>query len=313
MAKPPIGVLVMAYGTPKNLDEVEAYYTDIRHGRAPTPELLADLKSRYGAIGGLSPLNEITQAQCTGLEKWLNQHSAIPQFKVYLGLKHVVPSIQDAVADMVKDGVEEAVGIVLAPHYSRLSIGTYESAARSAIEKLHGPQFYMIPSWHLQPRFLALLADRVTDSLQKFALQDSVKVLFTAHSLPERILADHDPYPQQLRETGEAVAAKLGLKDYDFGWQSAGRTQETWLGPDILIRLAELADSGVKQVLVCPAGFVSDHLEVLYDLDVQASTLATELGIHFERTRSLNADEAFLRALSEVVMGQIETVRRNVK
>jgi ferrochelatase len=296
----PLGVLVMAYGTPKDLSEVEAYYTHIRHGRKPTPELLQELISRYEAIGGVSPLNEITAAQGRGIEEILNRDGDGP-FKVYLGMKHVSPFIADAVRQMAEDGIAEAITLVLAPHYSTMSVAAYQKAADEAAKQFGRPVLFHVDSWHLHPRFIAVLSQRVQEALGKYENPSEVTVIFSAHSLPEKILASGDPYPQQLRETGQAVAEKLGLKRVVYAWQSAGRTADKWLGPDILDVLRDLAAYGVKDVVICPAGFVSDHLEVLYDIDIECQALARELGIRLTRTRSLNADPEFLRALAEVV------------
>lgn len=298
-----IGVLMMAYGTPRSLDEVEAYYTHIRHGRAPTPELLNELVGRYQAIGGVSPLNAITEAQAKGVEDLLNQgeNQSGMRYTVYLGMKHTTPFIEEAVKHMAQDGIDEAVSIVLAPHFSTMSVGVYQNSALEAASAIGRPVLYPVRSWHLEREFLNLLANRVQESLETFEKPDKVMVVFTAHSLPEKILAQNDPYPEQLQETGHAVASKLGLSHYMFGWQSAGRTQDAWLGPDILSVLKDLQSQGWEQVLVCPAGFVSDHLEVLYDLDIEANNLARELGISFKRTRSLNTDAAFLETLAQVV------------
>lgn len=299
MTRQPIGVLIMAYGTPQNLNQVEAYYTHIRHGSTPSRELLDELIGRYEAIGGVSPLNAITQAQAEGVENLLNQGGK--NYRVYLGMKHVSPFIEEAVAKMAEDGIAEAVSLVLAPHFSTMSVGAYQKSALDAVAAHGNPQLFPVRSWHLHPRFLELLANRVQEGLSTFSDPSQVMVVFTAHSLPERILAQHDPYPEQVKETGEAVAAKLGLPHYMFGWQSAGRTEEKWLGPDILTILRDLHHAGRKQVLVCPVGFVSDHLEVLYDLDIEARKLAHELSITFERTQSLNTDVRFLETLAEVV------------
>lgn len=305
MQQSPIGVLVMAYGTPRNLDEVAAYYTHIRRGHAPTPELLQNLIDRYEAIGGVSPLNEITRAQAAGIEERLNA-SGGTRFKVYLGMKHTAPFIKDTVAQMADDNVEQAISLVLAPHYSTMSIKTYQSAANEAAVHRGKPQFSHIDNWHLEPDFIALLADNVSQALKNFDDPDGVRVLFSAHSLPERILRVGDPYEQQLHETGEAVAALLGLHNYSFAWQSAGRTEEKWLGPDILDVLATLHDDGQDDIIVCPAGFVSDHLEVLYDVDIECQSVAKKLGMHLERTASLNANPRFLEMLSQVVLQQFD-------
>ncbi|KPV42335.1 ferrochelatase [Alicyclobacillus ferrooxydans] len=304
---PPIGVLVMAYGTPRSLEEVEAYYTHIRRGRAPSPELLQNLIDRYQAIGGVSPLNEITRAQAEGIEERLNKSNQ-GSFKVYLGMKHNAPFIADAVADMAQDGVSHAVTLVLAPHYSTMSVANYQKAANEKATELGHPDFVHVDSWHLEPKFIELLSDRVAEALKLFPSKDAVRVLFTAHSLPERILQVGDPYPTQLRETGDAVAAALGLTNYSFGWQSAGRTEEKWLGPDVLDVLRELHEAGENDVVICPTGFVSDHLEVLYDVDIECQGLAKSLGMHLERTASLNADPRFLDLLSDVVLNRAKDI-----
>jgi len=296
----PLGVLLMAYGTPKNLDEVESYYTHIRRGNPPTPEQLQDLKSRYAAIGGVSPLNFITSKQAIGIESLLNTDGG-RTVKTYLGNKHAYPYIVDAVEQMVNDGVEEAVGLVLAPHYSTMSVGTYQKLAIEASINLGAPKFALVDCWHLQPRFLNVLTERVREALDQFQHPHEVMVIFSAHSLPARILTAGDKYPSQLRETAEAVAAMLHHKKFMIGWQSAGRTAEPWLGPDILDELRNLHEHGEQQVIVCSCGFVADHLEVLYDVDIECKNLATQLGMHLERTRQMNDDSEFLRAVVEVI------------
>ena len=287
-------ILVMAYGTPRDLDDVEAYYTDIRHGRPPTPELLEELRERYRAIGGRSPLLELTKAQADGVA----ERAGVPAF---VGQKHAAPFIPDAVADMAREGIERAVGLVLAPHYSAMSIGDYSRRARRAADELGWDgELHIVESWHLEPGYIALLAARVRASISALGVEDPV-VLFTAHSLPERILQANDPYPDQLRETAEAVAAEAGLSRWRVGWQSAGRTADPWLGPDVLEILEEEAARGTTGVVVCPCGFVADHLEVLYDIDIEARAAAEKLGVELARTPSPNTDPAFLDTLAEVV------------
>jgi protoporphyrin/coproporphyrin ferrochelatase len=291
------GVLVMAYGTPAGVDEIEAYYTDIRGGRPPTPELLEELTARYRAIGGKSPLLEITETQARGIEERLG----VP---AYLGMKHASPRIGAAVERMRDDGVARAIGLVLAPHYSSMSVGDYERRVRAAAsESGWDGSLDMIESWHLEPAFIDFLCKRVDyaiRTLTKDVRRDST-VVFTAHSLPERILEAGDPYAEQLRATGEAVARQLGLDAWRIGWQSAGRTNDPWIGPDVLRVITDLAAAGQRGVVVCPSGFVSDHLEVLYDIDVEARQVAGELGIELVRTASPNDDPEFLDALASVV------------
>ncbi|GGJ05927.1 ferrochelatase [Alicyclobacillus cellulosilyticus] len=299
----PIGVLVMAYGSPRSLAEVEAYYTHIRRGRPPTPEQLADLVARYRAIGGVSPLRAITLAQADGIARFLADDPD-DTYRVYLGMKHAEPFIDQVVQAMYADGIREAVTLVLAPHYSSMSVRTYQEAAEAAAVRLGGPKLLHVDHWHLEPDFLDLLARRVADAMRAFPDRDRVMVVFTAHSLPERILTVGDPYPRQIRETGEAVAERLGLRHFAFAWQSAGRTAEPWLGPDILELLPTLRADGWNDVIVCPAGFVADHLEVLYDIDIECQRLAQRLGMQLVRTASLNADPAFCRMLARVVQAR---------
>jgi ferrochelatase len=290
------GLVVMAYGTPRRPEDVESYYTHIRRGRPPTPEQLADLTRRYDAIGGISPLGARTEAQRVALANALGD-----EFDVVLGQKHAAPFIEDAVTQLAASGVERIVGLVLAPHFSRGSVGQYhERAAEVAAAASPSAVPYVgIESWHLEEAYLAFLADAVREA--RAELPAKHKVLFTAHSLPERVL-EGDPYPEQLRESAAAVAARVGLlpwPDWALGWQSAGRTPEPWRGPDILEIIRELAGTGRSEgVLVCAQGFTADHLEVLYDLDIEAAGLARDLGLAFARTRSLNDDPTVMRALA---------------
>jgi ferrochelatase len=286
----------MAYGTPATPADVEPYYTHVRRGRPPTPEQLADLQRRYDAIGGTSPLLERTEAQRRGVQAALDTHGS---FTVELGMKHAAPFIEDAVEALVARGVTQAVGVVLAPHYSRLSIGEYEERARAAAnDRL---DFAMVPSWYDAPAYLDAMAERVQKALA--TLPDQADVVFTAHSLPARIVDQGDPYPEQLRWTAEAVAERAGVERWRVAWQSAGRTPEPWIGPDILEVLDELAGlDETEGVLVCPAGFTSDHLEILYDLDVEASARARNLGVPFARTESLNDDPRLCEAVAQAVL-----------
>ena len=292
------GVLVMAYGTPRDLDDVERYYTDIRRGSPPPPELLEELSDRYRAIGGKSPLLEITNAQVTGLEERLDG------VKAYLGQKHSPPFIPDAVEAMAADGVEEAIGLVLAPHFSSMSVGDYARRAGFGAERASwSGRLQMVESWHVEPGYVSLLAERVQAAIATLPaeLHGEALVVFSAHSLPERILKEDDPYADQLRATAEAVASTTSLPRWRTGWQSAGRTADPWLGPDILEIVEKEAADGTKAIVVCPCGFVADHLEVLYDLDIEAKDAAAQRGVALTRTRSPNADPEFLDVLATVV------------
>ncbi len=298
-----IGVLVMSYGTPESIDQIEAYYTHIRRGHAPTPEQLQDLKDRYEAIvGGVFPLRENTDNQVKALEARLNEKYPNITFVCYQGLKHASPFIEDGVERMVQDGITEAVGVVLAPHYSAMSVGGYIKRAQEKADEL-GLNIAFVRSYHLHPKLIEALALRVEEALARFEVpKERVQVLFTAHSLPEKILEMKDPYPEQLLETSRAIADRTGITQWQFGWQSAGQTGVPWLGPDILDVLRSIKqEERAQHVLVCPVGFVSDHLEVLYDLDIEAQKVARELGIQLERTRSLNTDPLYMETLSDVV------------
>ncbi|MDQ3914601.1 MAG: ferrochelatase [Actinomycetota bacterium] len=297
------GVLVMAYGTPRGLDDVEAYYTDIRHGRPPAPEQLRELTARYEAIGGKSPLYEITEAQRLGLEARLDG------VRTYLGQKHAAPAIPDAIDAMAADGVDQVVGLVLAPHYSNMSIGDYRRRVARAMAGIGWEvPLTVIESWHLEPGYVDLLARRVKDALVRLGAtaQERSAVVFTAHSLPEKILASGDPYAAQLQETADAVSAAASLPAHTIGWQSAGHSPDPWIGPDVLDVLERLARDGVRGVVVCPCGFVSDHLEVLYDVDVECVRKAAELGIELVRTESPNDDPDFLDVLAAVVRRELD-------
>ncbi len=296
-----LGVVVMAYGTPASPDDIEAYYTHIRRGRPPTTEQLADLRKRYDAIGGTSPLAARTEAQRVALQRALEEQ-APGQTSVVLGQKHAAPFIEDAAAELAAAGSTRVVGLVLAPHFSRASVGEYQQRLAAAANE-HGLQAAGIESWHLEPAYLDFLTDVVRQGLA--GMPERTKVLFTAHSLPERVLVD-DPYPDQLRTSAAAVADAAGLDrwaGWSLCWQSAGRTPEPWRGPDLLEVLRDLADTGrADGALVCPQGFVSDHLEVVYDLDIEARALADELGLAFARTRVLNDMPSVFDALAGRVL-----------
>lgn len=299
--RPPstIGVVVMAYGTPSSEDELDAYYTDIRRGRPPTAEQLADLRRRYDAIGGLSPLTRQTEAQAAGLARSLADLGS--DIVVAVGYRHVEPSIELAVAELADAGVTTLVGLVLAPHYSQLSVARYhERAVAAATER--GLDYRPIDSWGTAPAYVSALADAVADELAE--LPADTTVVFTAHSLPSRIVALGDPYPAELTATAVAVAgaAGLGADRWELAWQSAGRTPEPWLEPDILARVDALAAAGRDGMLVCPCGFVSEHLEVLFDLDIEAAQRAETAGIAFARTPTVGADTAVLDCLAARVV-----------
>ncbi|MFC3802129.1 ferrochelatase [Cohnella sp. GCM10012308] len=303
-AHAPIGVLVMSYGTPESLEGVEAYYTHIRRGHPPTEEQLEDLTSRYRAIvGGVFPLRENTNRQVEALQHRLDELAGQGRYVCYQGLKHASPFIEDGIAAMSRDGIERAVGIVLTPQYSSMSVGGYLKRAREAAEQ-HNIAFAGVESYHLHPVLIEALADRVNAGLDQAGVSAAEGlVLFSAHSLPARILEMNDPYQDQLLETSKAVAEAAGISRWQFTWQSAGQTGQPWLGPDILETLNGLAKENVKFVLVTPVGFVSDHLEVLYDIDIEAKRHAAGLGLDLERIRMLNDDPKYMQSLADSVIG----------
>jgi protoporphyrin/coproporphyrin ferrochelatase len=298
-----IGVLVMAYGSPKGPDDIEAYYTHIRGGRPPSPELLTELRTRYAAIGGSSPLHEITTRQVEALQRQLNA-TAPRRYRAYIGMKHAPPFVSDAVEAMSGDGITDGVGIVLAPHYSRMSIGTYLAAAETARNHLTRPlNMRYVARWGDHPSYLDSVADRLRAALAPLSEAERARtsVIFTAHSLPERILTWHDPYPDELHRSAAAVAERVGVRAWRFAYQSAGRTADPWLGPDVRDVMRDMHANGVRTIAACSVGFVADHLEVLYDLDVEAAALARELNVRFLRAESLNDHPLVIEALADLV------------
>jgi protoporphyrin/coproporphyrin ferrochelatase len=292
-----VGVLVMAYGTPRDRDDIATYYTDIRRGRQPTPELLADLTRRYDALGGTFPLRAITDAQVDAIRNALVGLGA-PDHVVTLGTKHSVPKVEDGVRALAAADVDRIVGLVLAPHYSRFSVGEYaDRAAKTGAEC--GLVVDTVESWHLLTAYVDFLSSAVREALA--LVPEGSEVVFTAHSLPQRILGTGDPYPQQLTETAAAVASRLGLDRWSIGWQSAGRTPEPWLGPDVLEIVRTRREAGATGLVVCACGFVADHLEVAYDLDIEAAGVAADIGLVFARTASVNADARVMAALAGLV------------
>ena len=293
-------VLLMAYGTPDSTDEIEPYLTDIRRGRRPTPEALEELKGRYLKIGGRSPLLEITRAQASAVEKQLASRGV--NTRVYVGMKHWHPYIREVTHRIVADGYNRIVGLVLAPHYSQMSIGGYKQALQEALAASGRVNLEFIDSWYDHPLFHKAMKEKIEDKLTQFGEPERVELLFTAHSLPERILAMNDPYPTQLASSCRSVSSLLGRKAWSFAYQSAGQTEEKWLGPDLIdyLRNLQAADCSAA-VLVVPIGFVADHLEILYDIDVEAQQFAQTIGVKVKRTESLNTSPTFISALTDIV------------
>jgi ferrochelatase len=293
-----IGVLVMAYGGPSNLDEVEPYLMDVRGHRPTSPEIIHEVRERYREIGGRSPILERTQAQADALESALNASSR--DFKVFVGMRHWHPYIKDALADMRNLGIERAIGLVMAPHYSRMSIGAYLKKVEEADLPI---AFSGIEDWHLEPGYLNALAECVRVAYQRFPeeVRAEVPIIFTAHSLPEKILEWNDPYPAQLLETVAAVMERLGPRPHEFAYQSAAISSEPWLGPDAGEVIERLASEGKEHILLCPIGFVCEHVEILYDIDIIYQTLARSLNIHLERIEMLNTAPEMIHGLAGLV------------
>ena len=321
MIDAPMGVLVMAYGTASGPDDIERYYTDIRGGRAPSPEHLEELKERYAAIGDRFPLLDITRRQADGLERALNDGDD-GRFRAYLGMKHSPPFISESIETMRRDGIERAIGIVMAPHWSAMSVETYVERVRTAAGD-GPPAFAFVRSYHDHPAFIELLGGRVARALAKLgpAEREGVAAIFSAHSLPVRTVEDGTlrcktctvcetscRYRDGLQETADLVAKELDLENHTIAWQSAGRTADPWWGPPIEEVIVDLAERGHPAVVVCSAGFVADHLEILYDLDVEARSVAEQAGIRLIRTEMPNDDPQFVGVLAAVVREHLDEV-----
>jgi ferrochelatase len=288
----------MAYGGPDKLDDVEPYLLDVRNYRPTSPEIVHEIRERYEKIGGRSPIRELTEKQASGLERALNDGSQ--DWQVFVGMRHWHPFIKDVLADMSAKGIERAVGLVMAPHYSRMSIGAYFKKVKE-----DGSPIEIVPieRWNLLPGYLNTLERRVREALLKFPaeVRDKVPVIFTAHSLPERILEWNDPYPRELQETVEAIGARLGGQSYEFAYQSAAMTPDPWLGPDAGESIARLHAEGKHHVLIAPIGFVCEHVEILYDIDVEFKSHAEALGMQLERIEMVNDEPEMMAGLAELV------------
>jgi len=293
-----IGLLVMAYGGPNNLEEVEPYLMDVRGYRPTAPEIVHEVRERYREIGGRSPILERTWAQAHALESALNTDGQ--KFKAFVGMRHWHPFIKDTLAEMCNQGIERTVGLVMAPHYSRMSIEAYFKN----IEKAEAPiQIARIDDWHLLPKYLNALAKRVRNAIERFpeSVRTEVPVIFTAHSLPERILEWDDPYPKQLHETVEGLMKLLGPQPHEFAFQSAAISTEPWLGPDASELINRFADEGKRNILICPIGFVCEHVEILFDIDIVYQMLAKTLGVRLERIDMLNDEPEMISGLAGLV------------
>jgi ferrochelatase len=292
-----IGVLLMAHGTPESLDEMPEYLQLVRGGRAPSAELVEEMRHNYSAIGGRSPLTEITRAQGRALQELLDT-SGIPSL-VVVGMRNWKPFIADAIQTLAEAGVTQIVGIPLAPQFSSLSVQKYVAAAEAALPA--GMPFICVRSFHDHPSLIEAFAGR----LREAAPQPDEEIVFTAHSLPTRVVDAGDPYPKEVAATAAAIARMCGFKHYRQVWQSAGRTPEGWLAPDLSDFIRERTVEGVSKFLVVPIGFVCDHTEILFDIDVQAAGVARDLGVALRRTKSLNTAPTFIRMLGDLVAREL--------
>ena len=308
----PIGILLMALGGPDSLEAVEPFLNDVRGGRPTPPELVREITERYRATGGRSPALAITKELAKRLEDRLNAEGP-PCFKVYVGLRHWHPYIRETYREIVKDGIRRLVGVCMAPQNSGMSVGAYVRKVEEAQAESGAPmRFTYVPSWNTHPALIRGIVANIREALRKFPAdaRDRVAIIFTAHSLPERILQDGDSYPDQVRETVEAVRSVLGplppAGAWRFAYQSQGRTGDKWLGPTVEETLDELYGSGCRHVLVAPIGFVSDHLEVLYDIDIEFKKRASGKGMQLERIAMLNATAPFVETLRAVVTAHLK-------
>jgi len=308
MKKEKIGLLVMAYGTPYKEEDIERYYTHIRHGRKPSPEALEDSTERYAAIGGISPLARITEEQAKALEAALNEMHADYEFEMYIGLKHIEPFIEDAVQSMGEAGITQAVSIVLAPHYSTFSVKSYNGRAQEEAEK-HGITLSSVEDWYDEDGFIQYWTNAINRTYTEMskAEQGEAVLIVSAHSLPEKILQDGDPYPEQLAETARLISERTGITNVEIGWQSEGNTPDPWIGPDVQDLTRDLYEQkGYRNFVYAPVGFVSDHLEVLYDNDYECKVVCDELGAGYFRPDMPNTDPLFIETLAKVVTDKLE-------
>lgn len=294
-------LLIMAYGGPDKIEDVRSYLLDVRNYRPTSEEVFHEITERYQQIGGRSPILELTRAEARGLQAALHDHSESGEsWRVWVGMRHWRPFIKDVLQEMRETGVERCVGLVMAPHYSRMSIGAYFKRVAEAESPIDVAE---IERWHLNPGYLDALIDRIQAALRQFPedIRGSVPIIFSAHSLPERILEWDDPYPRELQETVQALVARLPGQPWEWAYQSAAMTPDPWLGPDASEVISHLYSEGHRHVLMCPIGFVCEHVEILFDIDVEFRHLAEELGMHLERIEMLNDHPRMLTGLAELV------------
>ncbi len=293
-----IGLLVMAYGGPNSLDEVEPYLLDVRGYRPTSPEIIHEVRERYREIGGHSPILEQTREQASALESALNMNGQ--EFKAFVGMRHWHPYIKDTLTEMQAQGIQHAVGLVMAPHYSRMSIEAYFKKIAEAGSPI---EVAPILEWHLLPGYIDALVKRVCATMERFPadVRSQIPIIFSAHSLPERILEWNDPYPDQLRATVDAVIQRLGDQPHDFAFQSAAISNEPWLGPDVSALIERYAKQGQRNIISCPIGFVCEHVEVLYDIDIVYQKLAKSLGVRLERIEMVHTAPQMIAGLAELI------------
>ncbi|TXL64003.1 ferrochelatase [Cerasibacillus terrae] len=309
MERKKLGLLVMAYGTPYKEEDIERYYTHIRHGRKPSEEALQDLKDRYQAIGGISPLAKITENQAHTLKEKLNKMQEDYEFEVYIGLKHIEPFIEDAVEQMHGDGITEAASIVLAPHYSTFSVKAYNGRAQEEAAK-YGITLHSVESFYKEEKFIQYWAREIKKEYAKMTdkERENAVLIVSAHSLPEKILQFNDPYPDELKETAALIADKADISNYEIGWQSEGNTPDPWLGPDVQDLTRDLFEhKGYRAFVYAPVGFVADHLEVLYDNDYECKVVCDDVGASYYRPEMPNTDSLFIESMANAVLNKLRS------
>ncbi len=302
-AQAPVAVLLMAMGGPDSLDNVEPFLLDVRGGRPTPPELVEEIRERYRATGGKSPAVGITQEVARKLERRLNESGAV-RYRVYVGLRHWHPFIKETYAELLVEAPERVIGLCMAPQQSSLSTGAYRKKVEEARDALQSTcAVSYVGSWNRHPQLIAAIVENIRQGLLKFPadIRAQIPILFTAHSLPERIVAMKDPYPDEVKGTVEAITACLGPQPTRFAYQSQGRSSEPWLGPTVESALEALHREGHRHVLVAPIGFICDHVETLFDIDIELKQLAVTMGMQLERMPMLNAAPALIETLVSVI------------
>ncbi len=303
MAKKQVGLLVMAYGTPYKEEDLVPYYTHIRRGRPPAPEQVEDLRRRYDAIGGISPLASITKDQAEALGRRMNEVQDDVEYVVYVGLKHITPFIEETIEKMAQDGIKEAVSIVLAPHFSTFSVKSYNGRAQEEAAA-HGITLRSVESWYDEPKFIEYWSNAIRDTYDEMTEREynNACLIVSAHSLPEKILKMGDPYVEQLEETARLISERTNITTYAIGWQSEGNTPDPWIGPDVQDLTRTLHERhGYDAFVYAPVGFVSDHLEVLYDNDYECKVVCDEVGAAYYRPDMPNVAHLFIDAMVDAI------------